>query len=412
MMDFIGRVGVIGLAALCFAAAPVDAQPPPAPRQLLEEALRVRQAGDLNGARAKLDAAIRDWPDDAPLRTSRSELIQRMLASAQPQDRRVLLQAAQEDLDAAIRIDPEGPFGGIARDNLRELHGRVLLPPRVFDCPVEARRREHAASEAFVTGAVAEALRGFEAAVHRCPDDARLRINYGNVFFAAGDMAGARQQMLEGVQRDAWNRTGHRFLTSVYLRTGDRQAAYRSAMMAVLSDPTYNSGWSALREVTLSLGGRWHWQPSVRAVVVAGRDAKPSVVFPREFRHHTAGLQTFWLGLSVAESAELGGAKSVGGRALRPDAAAALDRDRARVEIALDFTEKITHEAPAKDSRLRRVFAAARQRGLLDEAIFLHLLDERLAREYPAFRERRQERLVDYLSTLVAPTDPHGFRAD
>ena len=44
----------------------------------------------------------------------------------------------------------------------------------------------------------------------------------------------------------------------------------------------------------------------------------------------------------------------------------------------------------------------------VDESVF----DDRLAREYPAFRERQTERLIEYLSTLVAPVAPDGFRAD
>lgn len=410
--SFLGRLGTVGLAVVWLAVTVADAQPPATPQQIRDDASRLRRAGDLTRARATLDAGIGDWPDDASLRIARSELLQNVLPATQRNDRPALLQTAETDLDAAIRIEPEGPFGGIARDRLRELHGRVLFAPRVFDCPAETHQTERIAHEAFMSGATAEALTRYEAALQGCPDNAHLRVRYGTALFTAGDLAGARRQLLEALQGDAWNRIGHRFLTGVYLRTGDRPAAYRSAMMSVLSDPTYNAGWTALREVTQSLGGRWHWQPSVRAVVTKGDNGKPHVVFPSEFRHHTEGLKSFWLALALAEGAEFGGATSFGGRALRPDAATALDRDRARLEVALDFGEKIAKESPAKDSRLRRVFDAARRQGFLDEAIFVHLLDERLAREYPAFRERRFERLVKYLSTFVAPTDPDGVRVE
>jgi hypothetical protein len=49
------------------------------------------------------------------------------------------------------------------------------------------------------------------------------------------------------------------------------------------------------------------------------------------------------------------------------------------------------------------MMARAERAGFLDEAIFIHMLDENSAAEYPAFRETHAERLVAYLETVILP---------
>jgi hypothetical protein len=49
------------------------------------------------------------------------------------------------------------------------------------------------------------------------------------------------------------------------------------------------------------------------------------------------------------------------------------------------------------------MMARAERAGFLDEAIFIHMLDENSAAEYPAFREKHAERLVAYLETVILP---------
>ena len=48
----------------------------------------------------------------------------------------------------------------------------------------------------------------------------------------------------------------------------------------------------------------------------------------------------------------------------------------------------------------------AERAGFLDEAIYLHLLDEELVPGYREHREKNRERLVRYVETVLAPLPP------
>jgi len=50
------------------------------------------------------------------------------------------------------------------------------------------------------------------------------------------------------------------------------------------------------------------------------------------------------------------------------------------------------------------MLARARDADYLDEAIYLHMLDENLAPEYIEYRRGHSARFVDYLLKLIAPS--------
>jgi hypothetical protein len=81
----------------------------------------------------------------------------------------------------------------------------------------------------------------------------------------------------------------------------------------------------------------------------------------------------------------------------------ALDIERLAVRGALDVAGEVEAGTSDKPGPFWAMMLRADKAGFLDEAIFLHMLDEPLAKEYPAFREKNAAKLVEYLETTIVP---------
>ena len=81
--------------------------------------------------------------------------------------------------------------------------------------------------------------------------------------------------------------------------------------------------------------------------------------------------------------------------------------ERAAVEVGLATAEELGQLDP---DGFWSMMARASAAGHLDEAIFLHLLDESLVEEYVAYRADHAEALLTYLLTVVVelPEEPEG----
>ena len=71
------------------------------------------------------------------------------------------------------------------------------------------------------------------------------------------------------------------------------------------------------------------------------------------------------------------------------------------MKTALQAARDVEASASKRPDAFWSMMARAERAGFLDEAIFIHMLDEGLAREYPAFREKNAESLASYLETVI-----------
>jgi hypothetical protein len=86
-----------------------------------------------------------------------------------------------------------------------------------------------------------------------------------------------------------------------------------------------------------------------------------------------------------------------------PKAMSALELDRLAVRHTLKAVQEMTTDPPSKPAPFWAMMMRADKAGFLDEAIFLHMLDASLAKEYPVFRDKNAAKLVEYLETMIAP---------
>ena len=375
-------------------------------------------AGDSQGILNSYNAAIAEDPNNLELRAARctflGELAERGRDKTEWQDLRA---RALADCDHVLKTAKDGRRIANTLDMVRLIDWRMTYIPKEYPCPDEARKAAAAAYNLFRAHKLNEALPQYKLAVDRCPEDASLWIEYGHTFMLAGDLKQAEFYMSEGVKRERWQRSGNLFLSDLYRVQGQLDLAYKHAALAIVSDPTYEFGWEQLKELAKARGREWRRVVNRRAVVAADTDKNPQISFPLG-TEIGAPETSFWLGLGLVEASEvkpgvkprvfLGIGHDVAGtlRQLRQRGTLypnELDYDRNRVKKNLDFQRDLIAKDPKDRSVLIDVVEEALQKGYLDEAIFLSLIDWRLLPEYVDYREQHADRLLDYIALILAP---------
>ncbi len=391
---------VLGVLALLLPLS-VVAQAPRAD-ELLEKSLAAQQKGDYQGALELLNQAVQTYPESVPVRMRRLgflELIQGR--GGNDEANRWIEGALVEDLRALARLAPDGREGGIARDALAKMEGRELFPVPKVSCPDEAGVAMNEAERLLSARKIRESLPFYRKAVEVCPDEPVFWIHYADAHYALGEMGEARTLFEKGLAKAPWYGPGHRFLADTLARSENWEGGYHEAVLAVLSDPTYEAGWLTLRDFITGRDGVWQRvygdKPRVKA-----DGGKVNLNLPSSFSDNSGGSEWMMYGLLKAGAA-LPEEPAPGEKKPAPAAPkTALERERVAVLGVLESRRpKASSPSPFWDMMDR-----AERAGFLDEAIYLHLLDEELVPGYREHREKNRERLVRYVETVLAPLPP------
>ena len=385
------------------------------PRQSPEQAFA---GGDSRGILNSYNATIAADPNNVEVRAARCMLLGELAERGRDkQEWQDLRERALADCDHVLKTAKDGRRIANTLDIARSIEWRMLYIPKQYPCPEEARKASEAAYDLFRARKFTESLTEYKLAIEGCPEDASQWVEYGHTYMMMGDLKQAEFYMSEGVKRDRWQRSGNLFLSDLYRMQGQIDFAYKYAALAVISDPTYEFGWEQLKELAKAQGREWRRVVNRRAVVAAEANGNPRISFPLGTDLNIPEIQ-FWLGLALVEASEIN--SSVKPRVflgIGHDLAAmlrqmrnlgssdpkALDYDRNRVKKNIDFQRDLIAKDPKKDSVLTEVVEEAIQKGYLDEAIFLSLIDWRLLPEYLDYRERHADRLLDYIAVFLAP---------
>jgi tetratricopeptide (TPR) repeat protein len=378
----------------CSSNSPQTAKTPPPPSKP-EEGLDREAQAILDG----YDAAILSDPNNGQLRVARCSFLGELSETAKAQRER-LRGLALSDCEHVLSTARDPRLIAYAHDVARVIEGRQVFREKKTICPEDARKAEQEAYYLVRANKLKESLPHFERAVARCPGNASFQIRYGHAFMLLRDFERAKKFLSEGLKRDPWDRSGHLFLSDVYRQSGDLELAYLHASLAVLSDPSYEFGWEQLKELASGRGRELLRPTNRRGVVRLDGKGNPEVVLPLGTDPNSSEAQ-FWLGLGLVEVTEL--KERAKEAAAKQANQSPLGRDRARVKENLVFQRHLIEKDPSKRSKIMDVVEEAVQKGYLDEAIFLCLIDARLAREFIAYREKHRERLLEYIASILAP---------
>lgn len=374
----------------------------PSVDELLEKSLAAQQKGDYNGALQFLNQAVQAYPDSLPVRMRRLGFLEQIQGRGGSEDANRWIEGALvEDLRALARLEPDGRKGGIARDALAKLEGRELFPAPKVSCPDGAVVAMAEAERLLNARKLRESLPLYRKAVDACPDEPVFWIHYADAHYALGEYAEARTLFEKGLAKAPWYAPGHRFLADALAKSQNWEGGYHEAVLAVLSDPTYEAGWLTLRDFITGRDGVWQrvYGDKPRVKIDGG---KVNLNLPSDLSaDRPAGAEWMMYGLLKAGAAlpeEPGkGEKKTGTAPKTP-----LERERTAVLGVLESRRSPS----AKPSPFWDMMDRADRAGFLDEAIYLHLLDEELVPAYREHREKNRERLVRYVETVLAPLPP------
>jgi tetratricopeptide (TPR) repeat protein len=348
----------------------------------------------------------------APLGSNPAALQDAFASAAKGDNDRARLQFAD-----VIASRPGSMDAALARDALADFNqARLFTAPR-YSCPAESVQAYERAEDLLPQARHAEAIAQYRKAVDGCPQNADMWIHFGEAFFEQGDYEQARDLFHEGVLRDPWNRSGHRFLADAELHLNHVEAAYHRATLAVVSDPTYEAGWHFLQDVVWRLGGEWRRAFVVKPTLTVN-DGKPTIRLPADAESEILphGNNATWISYVMLRHRGLitNDATAVFPSDLqaspREATQTALQCEQAAVDKTLKIYEELIAQKPEQRTKFWDQMRRARDSGFLREAIFLHLMDRELAAEYAAYRDQNGERLVRYVEQQLAPLTRTGVR--
>lgn len=322
---------------------------------------------DYAGALAKFNAAIDADPKDNDVRLQRAHFFEVLSHIVVPDDREKFKARAQLDFEQIAADDPDSIIAGVARDGLTRLSGESLVEVRRVACPIEALKAHALADSLYGARRYAEAAVEYEKAAAGCPEDATYWVDLADSYYVMEDYEKAKDLFVKALSVDPWNREAHRFLSDTEVHLANAEAAVHHLVLAVVSDPVYEAGWSALRGYASAMGRKWNRVYRDRNANPGDADGKAWTVYGK-----------------------------VKANVLRadPNPESVLAIERKAVKTALQASSE-------KAGAFWSMMARADRAGFLDEAIFIHMLDAKLAAEYPAFREKNAESLASYVETVI-----------
>jgi tetratricopeptide (TPR) repeat protein len=345
--------------------------------ELLSEAKELwHMKQDYTGALAKFNAAVDAAPRDNDVRLQRAYFFERLAVIVIPDDKEEFEALAQADFERIAAADPDSLIAGVARDGLTRLAGKSLVEAKPVTCPATAMEAHSRADSLYGAHRYADAAVEYEKSTAGCPDNATYWVDYADSYYVMEKYEKARELFVKALAVDRWNRKGHRFLADTEVQLKDGEAAVHQLVLAVVSDPVYEAGWSALRMYATALDRRWNR-------VYGDRKADP--------------------GNADGASWSIYGEAKANVLTADPKPKSALAIEREAVKTALQAARRSEASAARQPGAFWSMMARAEDAGFLDEAIFIHMLDEPLAAEYPAFREKNADSLAAYLETVILP---------
>ncbi len=400
-----------------------------------------RQANDLwhtkkdyNGALAAFNQAVDAAPNDADIRLQRAYFFEYVSGIVTKDEVEKFKDLSRQDYQKIATDAPDSMRAGVARDGLTRLSGKTLLTPAAVKCPSEAVDAYGRAESLLSADKFAESISQYEKATEACPSAADFWLGFADAYYGLKQYAKAKELFRRALEADPWSRMGHRFLADAegHLNNGD--AAVHEAALAVVSDPVYEAAWSSLRNYANVTGREWKRVYGVKTDVTAtdstkgtGKDITINVPMTEpqdattpghKHRKPKAGTKSKesnpddlgWMSYGLFKAGAMSGSvteQDASGKPVEkkidPSTLTALDIERIGVRGALDVAGEVAASTSDTPGPFWAMMMRADKAGFLDEAIFLHMLDEPLAKEYPAFREKNATKLVEYLETMIVP---------
>lgn len=413
--------------------SPAAVSEKPSAEALLQPALDLwHRIKDYNGALQAFNKVVEVYPDDPTVLMKRAWFFEEMSEIVVDKDKEKFKSFARDDYLTVARQDPDSKIAGVARDMLVRLDGRELFPEKSSTCPDEAVQAFWGAEANFHSRHLKEAIADYEVACRICPDNAPMWVAHADAFYVMEDYAKARSLFLKALEVDPWHKAAHRFLADTEAKLGNLDAAVHQAALAVISDPMYEAGWTSFRELFAARGGETWGRVYGEKVQVTrkppGPDEKESVhiAIPTDdsaaqnssteeasesTEDEVATDSTVWVGYGMAKATLLAGSDvetdekgKVVTREIDPKRIGPFAMERKAVESALKMMRELSDDRG--DAPFWGMMARSKRERFLDEAIFLHMMDESLVADYIAFRDKNSNRLLEYLETVVAPAPP------
>lgn len=400
-----GGATFLALLVTSFSATAMAAESTP---HKVREALRLwKIERDVQGALKAFNDAVSADPDHTDARLQRALFLWDVASAiSDEKEAKRLKAAALADLRHVASLDPDSTVAAVARDAMAELEGRNLFPAARADCPDEASDAYGQAEARYHAQDLDKAIPLYEKARKLCPAHAPTVLGLADVYYLKGDYGKARELFRAAIEIEPWYRDAHRFLADTEAQRGELAAARREAALAVISDPTYEAGWSTFRGLTEALGGEYLrvYGEKTRVTGDPGGDVK--IALPAGSGKGDGGApdpdSTAWLTYGISRAGALTEeAVAVKGVATPSATATPLERERYAVVATLDALAELDAPDRPGPGSFWPMMARAHEAGYLDEAIFLHLLDEALVPELVKARDAKRERLLAYLETVV-----------
>lgn len=389
--------------------------------KLANEAWHMKR--DPNAAKRAWDDAVAAAPDDMMIRAKRGLFFEELAARVSDDKQKTWLKGlAEKDYREVIRREPDSVKAGVCRDGLQRLSNRRVLPETQVTCAPEAIATFDEAEALFNASRHEEAIAKFRRAADDCPASAVIWTAFADTYYMKRDYAMAKSLFERALEADPWKRDARRFLADTETRLEHLDAARRQAAFAVIADPTYEAAWSTYQDLAQGTGREWHRRWSEKVTVTAERDGKKkwksNISLPDTLLTDGGADMAPWLSYGMVLAGVLTGTFDLEGKPqakknAQPVPATPFQQQRAAVVAALEVLGEVGAEVDGKavepkkePGRFWSMMKRAQDAGFLDEAIYVHLLDEGLAPEYVAFRKDRSERLVEYLETVIAPPAP------
>jgi len=372
---------------------------------------------DPKAAGELFNQAVEAYPEDSSARLARALFFEQFSGMVKEEARPKYVGYALQDLAWVAEHEPDEYLSGTARDGIRRLRGEVLFPTKPVECSSEAREAYDRAETAYMGGRYRESLPHYAVASEGCPESADIWLSWAETHAQLGEDARAKELYEKAVAADPWNAPARRMLANLELQLGNEEAAFRSGAWAIIADPQSEASWSALKRIAEQTGRDWHRVYELKPTVGAGeKPGDTNIVFPmfggddsapdqetkgltREVRRQAkkekkakeeaeAAAHVPWMTYSFSKALAVSEAKN-----------APLEIEREAITSALQSSKEAGSAGAPFWAMLHRAQAA----GFLDEAIYLHLMDPQLAESYRRHREAHADRLLAYLTNVLAP---------
>ncbi len=226
--------------------------------QWVDRGLAKKAKGDVEGALADLDEAIRLDGSHMSARINRGQAYLER-GRAEPEEKKQDLQAALDDLDAAVALDPSFPLAWATR---AEVHARRGEYEEALRDHGEACRLDPSSPERWSNRAVcrrqagdfAGAIADLDEAIRLAPDHASLWLNRAGSRHAKGEFDAALAAIEEALRLDpsaprAWASRG-----GIRYQKGDLEGALEDFDRAIRLDPELANAYSNRGMVWLKKG--------------------------------------------------------------------------------------------------------------------------------------------------------------